>query len=276
MAEISEIQNELNADAIELMAEKGVTLSSSPLAEWKLWTYIMAAAIKLIEVIINAFTADIINKIANTRVGTIVWYVEEALKFEYGNHLILLSDGSLGYLVPNPALRIISNASMTENLATGDVYLKVCKQTDGVLEKLNDAELLAFKNYIYDIKTAGTKLSTISYDSDMIKYNLVVYYNLGYDPVTLKESVKTALENYRNNIDFTGIVYKNKLLQAILDVPGVVTVNATLLQSRAYSNSYADMTAKTVLSSGYFNFASETGTAPDISILTMTSIDQLV
>jgi hypothetical protein len=276
MAGISEIQSELNSEAVTLMQEKGVTLSSSAIAEWKIWTYIMAMAVKLIEIIINAFTADILLKIKNTRVGTMVWYSEEAKKFEYGNSLILLGDGSLGYLVSDTDLQIIANASVTENTETGDVYLKVCKEDESqTLVKLNDAELLAFKNYINDIKTAGIKLNVISYDADMIKYTLVVYYNLGYDPVTLKSAVLGALENYRNNLDFNGTVYRDRLIQAILDVPGVVTVSVSLLQSRAYNTSYADMGVKTEMASGYFNFAAEDGTAPDISVLTMTPIDQL-
>ncbi len=275
MAEISEIQDELNAEAIVLMQEKGVTLSTSPIAEWKIWTYIMAMTVKVIEVIVNAFTADIVKKITNSRIGTIIWYSEEAKKFEYGNHLILLQDGSLGYLTPNETLRIISNASVTEDTATGNVYLKVCKANSGVLMKLDEAELLSFKNYINDIKTAGTKLNIISYDADIVKYTMIVYYNLGYDPVALKSAVKTALENYKINLDFNGTVYKNKLIQAILNVPGVVTVNVTLLQSRAYNTSHVDMGVKTEMASGYFNFADETGIAPDISSLTMTPIDQL-
>jgi len=276
MDEINEIQEELNTEAIALMQAKGVTLSTSAVAEWKIWTYIMAVAVKLVKVIINAFTADIMVKITNTRVGSLPWYASESKKFEYGNHLILLSDGSLGYLIPNPELRIISNAAVTENTETGDVYIKVCKINEsGVLVKLDDAELLAFKNYINDIKTAGTKISIISYDADYIKYNMVVYYNLGYDPVALKAEVLAALETYKVNLDFNGTVYKYKLLEAILEVPGVVTVNTTLMQSRAYNGSYTDMGTKTELASGYFNFASESGTPPDVSVLTMTPIDQL-
>jgi len=275
MNEIKEIQDELNAEAITLMQAHGVTLSNSSVAEWKLWTYIMAVCVKIIKTIINAFTADIIDKIVNTRVGSLPWYANESKKFEYGNHLILLADGSLGYLTPNPELRIISNAAVNENTETGDVYLKVCKLVDGVLVKLDDAELLAFKNYINDIKTAGTKINIISYDADVIKYSMVVYYNLGYDPAILKAQVLSALENYKIGIDFNGTVYKYKLLEAILEVPGVVTVNASVMQSRPYNGSYTDMGTKTELASGYFNFAIESGEAPDISVLTMTPIDQL-
>jgi hypothetical protein len=134
---------------------------------------------------------------------------------------------------------------------------------------------LSFKNYINEIKTAGTKLNIISYDPDWIKYEMNVYYDLGYDPVTLKQSIINALNAYRNNLPFNGTVYKKRLTEAVLDVKGVITVNVIMLQSRAYNEEYAEMGIKNEMAAGYFNFASETGTAPDISVLTLTPIDQL-
>lgn len=276
MAEIKEIQDELNISATALMQEKGVALSTSPLAEWKLWTYIMAVAVKMVELLVGTFTADITKKIINTRVGTVVWYAEESKKFEYGNQLTLLDDGSLGYVVPNAELQIISNSSVTEDTATGDVYIKICKKNESAeLVKLNDAELLSFRNYVNDIKTAGTRVNVLSYDPDVVKYEIAVYYDLGYDPATLQDAVMAALEAFKLKLDFNGVIYHSKLIQALLNVDGVVTVNIVSLMVRAYNTSYSAIGISSEMASGYFNFAALDGTAPDISVLTMVPIDQL-
>ena len=60
---INEIQNEM---ITSLQAKSGLTLSTSKVAEWKLWTYVVAAAIHTFEIALDVFkseTDSLTNKI---------------------------------------------------------------------------------------------------------------------------------------------------------------------------------------------------------------------
>lgn len=251
---INDINEELQAEA----RAKIPGLSNSSVAEWKLWTYIMSVAVRLIQIITKNFVEEVNNKLLYQRQGTLKWYAEMAKKFQYGHNLIIKDDGTVGYKIDDPASRIVAVVSVVESFQDNSLKIKVARLVNNTLAEFTNEQRIAFSNYIENIKFAGTKIDIISTNPDLIFYNIDIYYNLAYDPELLRSNIINALNEFRNNIDFNGIIYKQKLVDSLLHIEGVVTID---LKSLRYKNTnqheYQDINIKYETYAGYFNYDDE-------------------
>lgn len=232
-------------------------LSQSDAAEWKLWTSIMALAVKAVKYIASVFTADIDKKLAFLRPGTTGWYARVAREFQYGHSLIVKDDGSLGYAVADPEAMIVAAVSVVER-SGGGIVIKVARDDNGELAGLNSLELEAFENYMESVKFVGTKLSVISQNADTVKYNLKVFYSPAFDPQSVELEVKQALESYKLSLDFSAVIYSQRFIQAVINVPGVVTAELISFEAKqATGIGYQPIEVRHELYSGYFNYDNE-------------------
>jgi hypothetical protein len=265
---IEDINSELQAQA-----EASIDgLSTSPVAEWKLWTYVMALAVRIMQVIQSKFVEEVENKLTFQRQGSRGWYAEMAKKFQYGYNLILKSDNTVGYEIDDPASRIVAVAAVIEETASGTVKMKVARFINGLLSEFTTEQRLAFSNYIESIKFAGTKIDITSTSADLIKYQITIYYDPAYNADLIKANVLQALNSYRESIGFDGYIYKQRLIDAIMGVSGVVTLDLVSLQSqKAGEPVFTDIGVKYELGAGYFNYTGENG--ENASVLTLTPIN---
>ena len=149
---INVVYNQIITDAQAEPELQGLN-SNSITAIYRLLAYILAIAINLHEQFWDLFKVEI-QEIANRAVpGTVAWYHQQCLQFQYGDQLIW-QDGKYQYAdtTSSAALikQIIKRAAVYE--LGNQLMIKVVKLNNNIPEALNSVapsyELPAFKAYI--------------------------------------------------------------------------------------------------------------------------------
>jgi len=202
--------------------------SSSAVAVWRLWVYVTAVAIQFHETIFDLFRKEVETKIAARQAGTPSWYVARAKEFQVGDTLQVIN-GVATYATIDPEKQIVTRASYKE-AEDGDaivLQMKVAKGELGSEEPLSNEEKFQLGAYLERIKFAGTKLQVVSLNGDKLRLTAEIFFDGIYAVATVRDAVEAAINNYLLNLDFDGLVYVNKIIDAIQAVPGVIDVKIT-------------------------------------------------
>lgn len=252
---ITEIKQQI-IDAKNADANLNALTSASQTAIWNLWAYIVAVAIYTMEVLWDTFRTDLEKLAAESIPGTIRWYYRQALNFQYGDTLTW--DGNrFSYATPDTSRQIIKRVAITD--VSGQVRIKVAKEVAGIPVKLTSAELLAFQAYMAQIKFAGTNLSIISYDPDLLNIGLTIYFDpllLATDGSLITDSavfpVENAINNYLAAIEFGGVFNMNLLIDDTLKAVGADDLEPGTIEGKAAgAASYTAITHEYEASAGY-------------------------
>lgn len=237
-------------------------LSTSKTGEWSLWAYIVAVAIQSFEIILDLFRKEMDELTDKITPGTLRWYAEMAKRFQNGDSLEFDQNTALLYYpVDNPEKRIIEVAAVSESTGESNVlFIKVAKKDDaGNIVELTSDELYNFKAYIDAIKFAGCTTEVISTNADQIYYDMTVYHDPSIPSQTIRDNTEQVLQDFKTNIDFDGVVYRQKILDAVMAVPGVTTVVMDTLEQHSYQSKGDDdwttVTTHATLDAGYFDWA---------------------
>ncbi len=246
------------------------SLSTSAVAEWRLWVHCVAYCIHVFEVVLDVFKAEMDADAEREVAGTLTWYNDKCYGFQMGHELIFDDvTGLLRYETVDEAAQVIKIASV--NVAEDNtVFFRVAtKDEDGKIVPLSSRQLLNFKNYIDAIKFAGTKSQVISTDADEVRYSIRIYYNPASPVDGVRESVLAALEEFKTSQKFGGVIYSHKLTEAVASVSGVVTVKLVSLERKGSEDSeFTPIDIMAYLHAGYFNYTED-------SQLEMVSINDL-
>jgi hypothetical protein len=253
--ELQDINSQLNSSALNKFPD----LSTSTVAEWKIWTGIMSIAIRALQIIAKDYKKHIDQRLAFVRPGTIGWYAEIVKSFQYGHNLIIKTDGSLGYAVEDANAKIIKAVAVSESDDEGVsvVVIKAARKVNEELVELLPEQRLALQNYITAVKFVGTKTTIVSTNADVLKYTIDVYYNPAYSASQIEASIVESFSNYRDSLGFNGVIYKQPFLQKILEVQGVITVGNYTLEVIPAGGVSEIIGIAYETQSGYFNFDDE-------------------
>lgn len=200
--------------------------STSNVAIWLLWSYIVAVCQWVVENLFDSHKAEVDSIIATQRPHTLQWYVTKAKQFQYGVPLSFESD-SYATTTTDLAVAIISYAAAVE--LTSMVRLKVATLSAGALAPLSPAQLTSFTAYIQQIKDAGVRMQITSGNPDVLRLKLKIYY----DPLVLNavgeridgtatQPVLDAVKIFLKSLPFNGLFVLNNLIAALQAVEGVV------------------------------------------------------
>lgn len=237
-------------------------LSTSKVGEWSLWTYVVSVAIHAFELILDLFRKEMETLTSEATPGTLRWYAEMCRRFQYGDELVYNPDtGMLSYPVTDESKRIIAAVAVSE-AATEEgamaIFVKVAKQDGDRLVELGEAEKRALANYLDAIRFVGCRVETISSNADYICYDLTVYHDPLVPEETIRQAVAEALDAFKATIDFDGILYRQRLLDAVMAVDGVVTCKlGSLLRHSSQTDGWIPVDTHATLDAGYFEFADE-------------------
>lgn len=110
---INEIQNEI---ITSLNGKKDISLSTSKVAEWRLWTYVIAVAIHSFELILDVFKSEVDTQTNKITPGTVRWYAEMCYRFQNGHELLFDENTAMLYYQTNdPDAQIIKVVAIREN-----------------------------------------------------------------------------------------------------------------------------------------------------------------
>lgn len=192
--------------------------------------FIVAAALYVMETMMDAFRADVDETVRTAVVASVPWYHEIALAFQDGDEL-KFDEVTLSYRYEkeDESKRIVKFASVRD--MGSSVQMLVSKSEDGVPATLSAEELTRFKKYMQRVKVAGVILGIKSLPSDSIRINVkVVVDGLVYnqDGTLVRDGstkpVEEAIKTYLRNIVYGGTFNKTKLVDAIQGAEGVKDV----------------------------------------------------
>lgn len=254
-----EIQQEIISEVSKQLPELN---SQSKFAIWRLWTYVIANIIHVFEKIISRNKSEIEDNLSRRKYGQLDWYVRLAYDFKLGYTLRFNNEtGELEYLqyeafTEGTDIEVIKRVSVVENKDTNALTLKVATiDNDGNLAPLDMDLLLQFKNYMEDVKIAGTSLEVISLPADNIIIASDIYFNPIYSVDTIKANLKETLNKYRADFNFSGKLLRNNLLELMRNTEGVEDVIFSTLQGKQ-GETIKDIIRDYEVLSGYFNYIS--------------------
>lgn len=263
MRTIQEIKKQMTD---EIMRNEGLVkaMGLNPEMEWdsqvssvgivNLLLYVVAVAQYATEWMFEQFKADVDKRINAALPGTISWYWNKVMNFQYGTDLNQYGN----YDLIDPSRMIISHCSVLE--VYNGIMVKVNKGDD--FDVLDEKEKNALAAYLNRIKFAGTAVSVYSYQPDDMNLEIRIWRN----PLVLNDDgsavsgdgrnlIEEAVKKYLDGIVYGGRFNKTKLIDAIQSVEGVEDIIITSCRFKAYNSDATE----TELQNGMQNYTSICG-----------------
>lgn len=236
---INEIQKEIltvksNNNALNELS------STSKVAIWRLWVYVIAYAIWVLESLFDVHKKEVDEALLSLKPHSARWYRSKALAFQYGFDLLFDSDKFNNKNKTEEQIKsskIIKYSAVTESEDESRLIVKIATEKDNKLLPINPGEYDAFKSYIAEIKDAGVKVTVINYLPDRLKLNVTVKRDRlllnkdGVNMLTAKEPVKEAIIGFLKKLPFNGELSIQALTDEIQKADGVEDVVIDSAQS---------------------------------------------
>ena len=233
--------------------------STSKVALWRLWVYIVALAHFTIETLFDTFKIQIQSLIDLNQIHTSIWYRERVLEYQHG-FPFEQATGSYNNVGVDTGLvnasLIISSASVEE--LAGRLKIKVAKTENNALAPLSPEELLGLSVYLEKVKDAGNRLLIISRNPDELQLNL----DISFDPLVLDgngarldgtndDPIGEAIDDYLSNLEFNGEFIVRNLEDRLEAVEGVVIADTQSSSARFGTNLFQEIDKTYISDAGY-------------------------
>ena len=215
--------------------------STSKVAIWRLWVYIIAIAIWSLEKLFDQHRTDIDKRLAELKPHTARWYRSKALAFQYGFDLLPDSDkfNNQGHTEEAiEASKIVKYSAVIESKNEGRLIVKIAGEQGEQLQPITDAQKQAFEAYLQEIKDAGVRLSVVNYQPDVLHLQMKIIY----DPLVLDSNgqsilhatkpVEETVKSYLKRLPFNGELVLAHLIDALQQAEGVKIPHLVLAQSK--------------------------------------------
>ena len=220
--------------------------STSKVAIWRLWVYIIAVAIWSLEKLFDQHRADIDKRLAELKPHTARWYRSKALAFQYGFDLLPDSDkfNNQGHTEEAiEASKIVKYSAVIESKNEGRLIVKIAGEQGEQLQPITEPQKQAFEAYLQEIKDAGVRLSVVNYQPDVLHLQMKIVY----DPLVLDgngqsilhatKPVERAIKDYLKRLPFNGELVLAHLIDALQQAEGVKIPHLVLAQSKNITSS---------------------------------------
>jgi len=215
--------------------------STSKVAMWRLWVYIISVAIWSLEKLFDLHRTDIDKRLTELKPHTARWYRSKALAFQYGYYLAHDSDKYNNQWLTDEqieASKIIKYSAVVESKNEGRLIVKIAGEQGDTLQPITDAQKQAFEAYLQEIKDAGVRLSVVNYQPDVLHLKMKIIY----DPLVLDSNgqsiakatkpVEETIISYLKCLPFNGELVLAHLIDALQQAEGVKIPHLVLAQSK--------------------------------------------
>jgi hypothetical protein len=221
--EISVIQQQI-LDSIAADTTVGPLLTStSKRAVFRNFAFIVAAAIGILEQLIDVFTGNVEATAAAAAPASYNWLQAQIFKFQYSStipQVVQFINFAPSYPVVDATLQIITRCSVTTSLSN-TVLIKVAKgAVPGPLAAGEVTALSAYVNPPFGLGVAGINYIISSKDSDKLYVQADIFYQGTFSSV-IQLNVINAINAYLASLPFNGQMKVVDLEQAIRKVEGV-------------------------------------------------------
>lgn len=238
--QITVIQNEIFATIAANENLQGLN-STSKVAIFRLFAYVVAYAIWLHESFFDQHTKEVNERLANEKAGNLPWYRTMALRFQFGFDLVADKDYFDNGTATEEQIslsKIIKYAAVNEAEDNSRVILKIAGETNGVLSDFDDlSQVEAIEAYINEIRVAGVQVTIINYKADRLYLNLqikrdaLVLDESGMSKLDANYPVNEALQEFMKELKFNGELQLSSLIDKIQLVTGIL--DATLISAES-------------------------------------------
>jgi hypothetical protein len=215
--------------------------STSQTAIWRLWTFVVATAIALLEQLQDVFKANVESTVALSAPQTPQWLQDKVFKFQYDAttpQVLQLIDLVPQYPIVDATKLIITRCSVKSTLSN-KVLVKVAKSLTP--EPLTSPELSALQTYVDTLGVAGIYYTCSSIDSDKIYIQANIYYQGSYSAV-IQANVIAAIDAYLAALPFDGTFKLSDLEIVIRQTEGVSDVVFNNVKARKNADSLSAAT----------------------------------
>lgn len=215
--------------------------STSKVAIWRLWVYIISVAIWSLEKLFDLHRTDIDKRLTELKPHTARWYRSKALAFQYGYYLAHDSDKYNNQWLTDEqieASKIIKYSAVVESKNEGRLIVKIAGEHGDTLQPITDAQRQSFEAYLQEIKDAGVRLSVVNYQPDVLHLQMKIIY----DPLVLDSNgqsiakatkpVEETIISYLKRLPFNGELVLAHLIDALQQAEGVKIPHLVLAQSK--------------------------------------------
>lgn len=238
---IEQIQANIIAD-VQSQPELNATLTNnSRRAIWRLFTFVQASAILLLEQIIDVFKAENEVVISQAIPATASWISKKAFDFQYSTsvpQVLQLIGFAPTYLVIDASLRIVTRCSVQTTISNR-VIIKTAKLEPPTA--LSSLELASLQSYINLIGIAGVNYVCASSEADRVYIDASVYYDGQYSTV-IDGTVNNAINVFLSKLPFNGQLKMSDLEFAIRNITGVNDVLINNIKIRSNTTPFANGT----------------------------------
>jgi len=263
---VQEIQNTMFT-AIATDANLVSLNSTSRVAIYRLFVFVVAYAIWLLEVLFDVHKSQIDTALYEQKSGTPRWYRNMALAFQHGFDLLDDSDkfdNTAATIDQIEASKIIKYCSVKESFESNKLTIKVAGESGELLIPLTAPQLESFADYMQEIKYAGVRLNIVNNPADKLKLIMSVYRDVlvidenGNSIKNGGKPVETAIRAYMKSLPFDGELVLNDLIAYLRTIEGVNNVHIVNATSSHWNSvglgfsEFSPINVRTVPMSGYF------------------------
>lgn len=191
--------------------------------------WVVAAAIRSLEVTMEVFGADTMAFIDKKIHGTADYYANALLKYQHGDELTIREDGlGFGYLNIDPSKNIITKVAYFEQPSDLEkdnrALYKLATGAVGSLRQLDDEQMIAVRAYIDKIKFLGTNIDITSRKGDVLIPRITVYHNGMLPESVLMEKIVTDINDYISILTFDAMFKVSEIIDVVMHVDTVTDV----------------------------------------------------
>lgn len=193
------------------------------------FTWVVSACIWAHENIVDVFKVDLASDLQNRINGTPAYFANALLKYQSGDDLVMNDEGTAcSYANIDETKRIITKISYSEVAEDGFndkmLFLKIAKGSDGDYSRIEDDELLKVRAYLNKLLFAGQHALVVSRNGDVLVPKVTVYYDGAVEANEVYQNIENKLNSFIASISFDGVIYAQKIIDAIQQADHVVDV----------------------------------------------------
>jgi hypothetical protein len=225
LTEIYTIAKECRNQYLELTEFK----NSSKMSVLDAFTWVSSACIWAFENIMDVFKVDLAKDLQNRINGTPAYYANALMKYQLGDELVISEDGTkFSYPTVDETKRIVTKVSYSEFQEDGfydkSLLLKIATGQPGNYKRIENEELLLVRAYLNQILFAGTHATVVSRNGDVLIPRVTAYYDGAVSEEEVYGNIEKSLNDFIVNLDFNGVVYVQKIIDAIQQADHVLDV----------------------------------------------------
>lgn len=228
--------------------------STSNIAVYKLWRAGVAFVLNIFQRQQDDYQSNVQTLVDAKQFGTDPWWQQQMLAYQHGD-IVQFINNRFQYAAIDPTKQVINLCAVDgqKRIAT----LKCATLVGGVPQPLTNNQILGAQSYANETRPCGVTPVVQSYPADLLKLFLNIYYDPQGDLPTIQAAVEAAINAYLitlSTTDFNGVLYINRIIDAIQAVTGVIKdqVVVVAVSVKPTTGVYTNVASDYQALSGYF------------------------